>query len=101
MAGTALFGRPVMWRVATVVALRDETPTARTLTLDVPDWPGHFAGQHGDVRVTASDGYSAVTSYSIASDPESQAPITLTIQQHPNTALSPYLTQLYSPPNRL
>ncbi len=97
MAGTALFGRPVMWRVATVVALRDETPTARTLTLDVPDWPGHFAGQHVDVRVTAPDGYSAVRSYSIASAPDSQAQIELTIEQLPNGEVSPYLTQVVAP----
>ena len=60
MAGAALFGRPVMWRVATVVALHGETATARTITLEVPDWPGHVADQHVDVRLTAPDGYSAV-----------------------------------------
>ncbi len=101
MAGTALFGRPVMWRVATVVALRDETPTARTLTLDVPDWPGHIAGQHVDVRVTAPDGYSAVRSYSIASAPDSKARIELTIERLPNGEVSPYLTQIVAPGDRL
>ena len=54
-----------MWRIGTVVALRDETATARTITLEVPDWPGHVAGQHVDVRLTADDGYSAARSYSI------------------------------------
>jgi ferredoxin-NADP reductase len=53
-----------MWRVGTVVALHDETATARTIALEVPDWPGHVAGQHVDVRLTSSDGYSAVRSYS-------------------------------------
>src|SRR5436190_1661638 len=62
MAGAALFGRRVMWRVGTVVALHDETATARTITLEVSDWPGHVAGQHVDVRLTASYGYSAVRS---------------------------------------
>ena len=56
-----------MWRVGTVVALRDETATARTISLNIPDWPGHVAGQHVDVRLTAADGYSAVRSYSIGS----------------------------------
>jgi len=56
-----------MWRVGTVLALHDETETARTIRLEVPDWPGHLAGQHVDLRLTASDGYSAVRSYSIAS----------------------------------
>jgi ferredoxin-NADP reductase len=90
-----------MWRVATVVALRDETPTARTLTLDVPDWPGHIAGQHVDVRVTAPDGYSAVRSYSIASAPDSKAHIELTIERLPNGEVSPYLTQIVAPGDRL
>jgi len=89
-----------MWRAATVVALKDETATARTLTLDVPDWPGHIAGQHVDVRVTAPDGYSAVRSYSIASAPNSRARIQLTIERLPNGELSPYLTQVAAPGDR-
>ena len=51
-----------MWRVGAVLALHDETATARTITLIVPGWPGHLAGQHVDVRLTAADGYSAVRS---------------------------------------
>ena len=66
MARAAVLGR-LTWRVATVSAVRDETATARTLVLDVPGWPGHEAGQHVDVRLTAPDGYTAVRSYSIAS----------------------------------
>ena len=45
-----------MWRVGTVVALHDETATARTITLELPKWRGHLAGQHVDVRLTASVG---------------------------------------------
>src|SRR5258708_38817756 len=101
MAGTALFRRRVMWGVATGGAVGDETPTAGTLTLDVPDWPGHSAGQHVDVRVTASDGYSAVRSYSIASAPDAQAQSELTIEQLPNGEVSPYLTQVVAPGDRL
>jgi ferredoxin-NADP reductase len=82
-----------MWRVGTVVALRDETATARTITLEVPDWPGHAAGQHVDLRLTAPDGYSAVRSYSIASAPNSQKRIELTVERLPNGEVSPYLTQ--------
>ena len=81
-----------MWRVGTVVALQDETSTARTLTLEVPDWPGHFAGQHVDVRLTASDGYSAVRSYSIASAPNSEKRIEITVERLPQGEVSPYLT---------
>ena len=46
-----------------------ETVRATTLRLDVPSWPGHRAGQHVDVRLTAEDGYQAQRSYSIASPP--------------------------------
>ena len=82
-----------MWHIATVVALRDETATARTITLEVPDWPGHAAGQHVDVRLTASDGYSAVRSYSIASAPNAARRVELTVERLPNGEVSPYLTQ--------
>src|SRR5215467_6613254 len=92
MEGTAVLGR-VTWRTAKIVALRDETPTARTLTFSIDDWPGHVAGQHVDVRLTAADGYSAVRSYSIASAPSSDGRIELTVERLPNGEVSPYLTQ--------
>lgn len=82
-----------MWRVGTVIDLHDETATARTIALEVADWPGHIAGQHVDVRLTASDGYSAVRSYSIASAPNSERRVELTIERLPNGEVSPYLTQ--------
>jgi ferredoxin-NADP reductase len=83
----------VTWRAAKVVAVRDETATARTLALAVRDWPGHVAGQHVDVRLTAPDGYSAVRSYSIASAPTSDGRIEITVERLPNGEVSPYLTQ--------
>jgi ferredoxin-NADP reductase len=70
--------------------VRDETPRARTLVLDVPDWPGHRAGQHVDVRLVAEDGYEAQRSYSIASAPE-DAHVALTIERLENAEVSPYL----------
>jgi len=82
-----------MWRVGTVVDLHDETATARTITLEVPDWPGHLAGQRVDVRLTASDGYSAVRSYSLASAPNSEGRVQVTVERLPNGEVSPYLTQ--------
>ena len=81
-----------MWRVGKVLALHDETASARTITLEVPDWPGHLAGQHVDVRLTAPDGYSAVRSYSIASAPD-QRRIEITVERLPDGEVSPYLTQ--------
>jgi ferredoxin-NADP reductase len=82
-----------MWLVGKVVALYDETTSARTLTLEVPDWPGHAAGQHVDVRLTAPEGYSAARSYSIASAPSSEKRLEITVERLPNGEVSPYLTQ--------
>lgn len=82
-----------MWRLGTVMALHDETATARTITLIVPGWPGHLAGQHVDVRLTAADGYSAVRSYSIASAPNRESQIEMTVERLPDGEVSPYLTQ--------
>jgi ferredoxin-NADP reductase len=82
-----------MWRTATVVGLHDETATARTITLELPDWPGHLAGQHVDVRLTATDGYSAVRSYSIASAANPAKRVELTVERLPDGEVSPYLTQ--------
>ena len=78
------------WRVATVASVVDETPHARTLVLDVEGWPGHRAGQHADVRLTAEDGYQAQRSYSIASAPEDPT-IALTIERIDGGEVSPYL----------
>lgn len=90
-----------MWRVGTVVALHDETATARTIALEVPDWPGHAAGQHVDVRLTAADGYSAVRSYSIASAPNSERRVELTVERLLDGEVSPYLTQEVAVSDRL
>jgi ferredoxin-NADP reductase len=90
-----------MWRVGTVVALHDETATARTITLEIPDWPGHVAGQHVDVRLTTSDGYAAVRSYSIASAPNSETRVQLTVERLPDGEVSPYLTQVLVVGDRL
>lgn len=70
----------------------EETPHARTLALDVPGWPGHRAGQHVDVRLTAEDGYQAQRSYSIASAPELDA-VELTVVLVDDGEVSPYLVE--------
>ncbi len=90
-----------MWRVGKVVALRDETAMARTITLEVPDWPGHVPGQHVDVRLMASDGYSAVRSYSIASAPNSERRVEITVERLSNGEVSPYLTRELAVGDRL
>jgi ferredoxin-NADP reductase len=90
-----------MWRIGKVVGLNDETAMARTIALDVSDWPGHVAGQHVDVRLTASDGYSAVRSYSIASSANSEKRIELTVERLLDGEVSPYLTQEIAVGDRL
>jgi ferredoxin-NADP reductase len=91
MAGTALLGR-LVWYVATVAERRQETETAWTLALTVPNWPGHEAGQHVDVRLRAQDGYTAVRSYSIANAAQGEH-LEITIEQLPDGEVSPYLAQ--------
>lgn len=78
------------WRSAVVVELRPETPNASTLVLDVPGWPGHRAGQHIDVRLTAPDGYQAARSYSLAA-PSDGEHIEITVQAVPDGEVSSYL----------
>lgn len=74
-----------------VAVVTDETPRVRTLQLAVDDWPGHRAGQHVDVRLTAEDGYQAERSYSIASAPGE--PLTITVERLDDGEVSPYLTE--------
>jgi ferredoxin-NADP reductase len=77
---------------AQLVGLQSETRTARTLDFDVPGWPGHLAGQHVDVRLTATDGYSAQRAYSIA-EPIDDEKISITVQQVDDGEVSPYLVE--------
>ncbi|HEY6310626.1 MAG TPA: FAD-binding oxidoreductase, partial [Streptosporangiaceae bacterium] len=106
MAGTAVRGRlnaqggqppqtPITWQTATVGSIVDETPKVRTLTLEVPGWPGHRAGQHLDVRLTADDGYQASREYSIATAPGE--PVAITVERLDDGEVSPYLTQDVQP----
>jgi ferredoxin-NADP reductase len=99
MARTALPGR-LDWLLATVTAKMAETPRATTLRLAAEAWPGHLAGQHVDVRLTAEDGYQAQRSYSIASAPE-RGQFELTIEDLPDGEVSPYLTEELRPGDRL
>jgi len=91
---------PLTWRVATVARSQPETPSATTLILDVPDWPGHLAGQHIDVRLTAEDGYQAERSYSIASAPQDPH-LAITIERIDDGEVSPYLTDELQPGDQL
>ena len=98
MAGTAVRGR-LSWQTATVGPVADETPKVRTLRLDVPDWPGHRAGQHVDIRLTSDDGYQAERAYSIASAPGE--PLAITVERLDDGEVSPYLTEEARPGDML
>ena len=99
MAGTAVLGR-LSWQLATVVDHVDETAWTRSILLDPPAWPGHRAGQHVDVRLTAEDGYQAERSYSIASAPEDDH-LVLTVERLDDGEVSPYLVDELRPGDAL
>jgi ferredoxin-NADP reductase len=78
------------WQLGEVAELVQETPRVASLLLHVPDWLGHDAGQHVDVRLTAEDGYQAQRSYSIASPPEDSR-LAITVERLEDGEVSPYL----------
>ncbi len=78
--------------MAEVAAVRPETTRVKTLGLAVAGWPGHRAGQHVDVRLTAEDGYQAQRSYSIASATNGPL-LELTVERIDDGEVSPYLTE--------
>ena len=98
MDGPAVRGR-LTWQTATVSSLVDETAKVRTLSLEVPDWAGHRAGQHLDVRLTADDGYRAERSYSIATAPGE--PVGITVERLDDGEVSPHLTEDVRPGDQI
>ncbi|WP_225845741.1 ferredoxin reductase [Streptomyces sp. HPF1205] len=93
MARAAVSGRlgdRLRWRAARLIERRPESALAYTLVFEVDGWPGHLAGQHVDVRLTAEDGYSTQRSYSLASAPDGDR-VELTVQRVEDGEVSPYL----------
>jgi len=82
-----------LWRIGEVGEVVVETPRTKSLVLEVPEWEGHRAGQHVDIRLTAPDGYQAQRSYSIASAPEDER-LVLTVDRLDDGEVSPYLTEV-------
>lgn len=82
---------PGQWQIATVTAIRRETPRTKTFRLCLPMWVSHLPGQHYDVRLTAPDGYQAQRSYSVASSPLDAGQIELTVDLLEDGEVSPYL----------
>ena len=77
------------WHSATVVEVRPEIPHGARLILDVPSWPGNEAGTHLDVRLTASDGYQATRSYSVATSEPGR--VVIGVDELPDGEVSPFL----------
>jgi ferredoxin-NADP reductase len=99
VARTAVRGR-LTWQLAEVVEAIEETPRVKSLVLRAPEWGGHRAGQHVDVRLTAEDGYQAERSYSIASAPEDPS-LVLTVERLDDGEVSPYLVDELRPGDML
>jgi ferredoxin-NADP reductase len=81
---------PLLWQFGTLADIVQETPRVASLYFDIPEWQGHLAGQHVDVRLTADDGYVAERSYSIATPPEDRR-VALTVERLEDGEVSPYL----------
>jgi ferredoxin-NADP reductase len=99
VARAAVLGR-LSWQLARVSAFVDETQDVRSIVLEAPAWPGHRAGQHVDIRLTAEDGYQAQRSYSIASAPEDKE-LVLTVERLDDGEVSPYLVDELRPGDEL
>lgn len=86
------------WKVADVVAIHEETTTARTIRLRLPESVRSLAGQHVDVRLTAPDGYQAVRSYSVSAVTPAERwdaalELDITVDELPDGEVSPYLVR--------
>jgi len=89
--------QPITWQIGTVTAIKPETPRVKTFTLTLPRWVAHQPGQHYDVRLTAPDGYQAQRSYSIASEPQRQGEIDLTVERLEDGEVSSYMHDVLVP----
>jgi ferredoxin-NADP reductase len=91
----------INWQIAIIKDIKPETWRVKTLTLALPNWAPHQAGQHYDVRLTAPDGYQAQRSYSIASEPERVGELDLTVEKIEDGEVSSYLHDVLLPGDRL
>jgi ferredoxin-NADP reductase len=85
---------PGRWQIGTVTAIKTETPRVKSFRIELPMWMPHLPGQHYDVRLTASDGYRAQRSYSVASSPLDEGEIELTIDRLDEGEVSPYFHEV-------
>lgn len=94
--------RPTInWQIASVKDIKPETTNVKSFTLTLPAWMRHRAGQHYDIRLTAGDGYQAQRSYSIASEPEREGEVDLTVERINDGEVSTYLHDVLVPGDRI
>ena len=89
------------WQIASVQKIRSETAKVKSFTLALPAWMRHRAGQHYDIRLTAGDGYQTQRSYSIASEPEREGEVDITVERINDGEVSTYLHDVLIPGDRI
>jgi ferredoxin-NADP reductase len=89
------------WQIAPIREIKPETAKVKSFTLALPDWTRHRAGQHYDIRLTAEDGYQAQRSYSIASEPEREGEVDITVERISDGEVSTYLHDVLVPGDRI
>jgi ferredoxin-NADP reductase len=92
---------PSPWQSATVLAIRDETPRAKTFRLRLAEPRPQLPGQHVVVRLTAPDGYHAQRSYSVASAPDDSGEIEITVEHLADGEVSSFLHEVVEPGDEL
>ena len=89
------------WQIASVKDIKPETANVKSFTLGLPAWMRHRAGQHYDIRLTAEDGYQAQRSYSIASEPEREGEVDITVERINDGEVSTYMHDVLMPGDRI
>jgi ferredoxin-NADP reductase len=89
------------WQIASVKNIKPETANVKSFTLTLPAWMRHRAGQHYDIRLTAEDGYQAQRSYSIASEPEREGEVDITVERINDGEVSTYLHDVLAPGDQI
>jgi hypothetical protein len=91
MAGAAPPTR-LSWQLGTAVEIFPETPRVTSIVLELPQWSGHLAGQHVDVRLRDPSGSHLQRSYWIASAP-ADGDLVLTVGHRDDGEVSRYLAK--------
>lgn len=93
--------RTLHWQAATVAGIRDEAPGVKTFRLRLERAVPHLPGQYYVLRLTAEDGYTAQRSYSVASAPDGNAGIELTVERLDDGEVSEFLHDVVVPGDEL